>query len=354
MVRKAIWDAHSKWFSLGIELSITVTSLEAIKQKNKENADDCLTEMLLEWLRQANPKPTWACIVAALREPTVGLEQLAESVEKEYLIIEGIRGMEYTTSEIGASCSSRIKLGKRQARDELCFPHINEIASDKEQEKLLKERLQIDTKDIMAKFYILINKLFNSLEDQDLPPEKLETHLRKLLQTEKLLISNVKDAQRIIEKNSSFYNYHLVEHMIELIGTERDKQALQKYIASFTHYAQRRVFECPAKLTTQARTPGDVKLIIKLDTDCYFKAAELKKFQKMFFKILELPLTVPRLECVKKGCFKITFLIASYIKETTFPLTPDQKTALVELKVIRLVCGKYQEDFRTEMVNNCR
>ena len=352
VVRKAIWDARSKWFSLGIELSITVTSLEAIKQKNKENAGDCLTEMLLEWLRQSNPKPTWACIVAALREPTVGLEQLAESIESQH----SEDGMECTTSEFQSetSCSSGIKLGKRQTRDELHFPHINEIAPDKEQRKVLEERLQIESKEIMYKFYILINKFFDSLEEQDIPAQKLERYLRMPLETEKLTISNVQDAQRIIEDNSSFYDYQLVEYMIEVTGTESDKQALQKYIESFTHYAQRRVFECPAELATQARTPGDVKLMIKLDAHYKWKLAELKEFQKRICRILQIPFYVSKLHCVKKGCFKITFLIASYIKETTFPLTPGQKAALVELKVIRLVCGKYQEDFRREMVNNCR
>ena len=355
VVRKAIWDARSKWFSLGIELSITVTSLEAIKQKNKENADDCLTEMLLEWLRQASPKPTWACIVAALREPTVGLEQLAESVEKEYLIIEGMRGMECTTSESEAACSSGIKLGKRQTRGELCFPHINEIAPDKEQRKALEGRLHIESKEMIYKFYILINKFFDSLEERAIPAQKLERYLRMPLEMEKLTISNVQDAQRIIEDNSSFYDYQLVEYMIEVTGTESDKQALQKYVESFTHYAQRRVFECPAKLATRARTPGDVKLMIKLDAHYKWKLAELKEFQKRICRILRIPFYVSKLHCVKKGCFKITFLIASYIiKEIIFPLNPDQKAALVKLKVIRLVCGKYQEDFRREMVNNCR
>jgi hypothetical protein len=348
VVRKAIWDARSKWFSLGIELSITVTALEAIKQKNKENADDCLTEMLLEWLRQANPKPTWACMVAALREPTVGLEQLAESVENEHLM-EGIHGMECTTSESEASCSSGIKLGKRRTRDELCFPHINEIAPDGEQRKALEERLQIESKEIMFKFYILINKFFDSLEEQAIPAQKLERYLRMPLRLEKLTISNVQEAQRIIEDNSSFYDYQLVEYMIEVTGTESDKQALQKYIESFTHYAQRRIFECPAKLAT--RTPGDVKLMIKLDAHYKWKLAELKEFQNRICKILQIPFYVSKLHCVKKGCFKLTFLVASHnIKETTFPLTPEQKAALVKLKVIRLVCGKYREDFRREMV----
>ena len=296
IVRKAIWDARGKWFSLGIELSMSVATLETIKQKNKENPDDCLTEMLLEWLKQANPKLTWSCIVAALKEPTVGQEQLAETIENEHL--QGLHGMEYTTSESEASSSGGIKLGKRRTRDELCFPHIDEIAPDKEQRKALEERLQIESKEIMFKFYILINKFFDSLEKQAIPAQKLERYLRMPLQMEKLTISIVEDAQRIIEDNSSFYDYQLVEYMIEVTGTENDKQALQKYKECFTHYAQRRVFECPAKLTT--RTSGDVKLMIKLDSYYKCKLVELKEFQEQMCQILQIPLCSKASMCKKR------------------------------------------------------
>ena len=333
---------------------MSVTSLEAIKQRNKENPDDCLTEMLLEWLKQANPKPTWSCIVIALRESTVGLGQLAESIENQHLEVVH-DNCDFTVSESEASCSSGIKLGKRRTRDKLSFPHIDEIAPDKEQRKALEERLQIESKEIMFKFYILINKFFDSLEEQALPVQKLERYLRMPLQTKKLTITSVEDAQKVIEDNSSFYDYQLVEYMIEITGAENDKQALHKYKESFTHYAQRRVFECPARLAT--RTSGDVKLMIKLDSHYKCKLAELKEFQERVCHILNIPFYASKLHCVKKGCFQITFLIPSDIQKTAFPLTPEQKFALAELKVLHLVCGKYQEVFgktNTKMVsNNC-
>ena len=41
--------------------------------------------MLILWLRRVNPPPTWSAMVAALKEPTVGLEDLAEEVESNFL-----------------------------------------------------------------------------------------------------------------------------------------------------------------------------------------------------------------------------------------------------------------------------
>jgi len=43
----------------------------------------------------------------------------------------------------------------------------------------------------------------------------------------------------------SFFNYHLIEHIINVLGTEDVKAELKKYKLNFQQYAQRRVYECP-------------------------------------------------------------------------------------------------------------
>ena len=60
-------------------------SLDAIRKNDKDNPDSCMTQMLMEWLKQSNPLPTWSSLVAALRKPTVGQEHLADNVEHQYL-----------------------------------------------------------------------------------------------------------------------------------------------------------------------------------------------------------------------------------------------------------------------------
>ena len=43
----------------------------------------------------------------------------------------------------------------------------------------------------------------------------------------------------------SFFNYHIIEHIIEMNGTGEDKQNLQRYKEKFNQYAKRRIYECP-------------------------------------------------------------------------------------------------------------
>lgn len=85
IVKDSVWDARAEWFDLGLQLGVNVPSLVAIQTKEKDNPDRCITPMLMEWLKQSNPPPTWSSLVAALRKPTVGQEHLADNVEHQYL-----------------------------------------------------------------------------------------------------------------------------------------------------------------------------------------------------------------------------------------------------------------------------
>ena len=84
-VRDAIWDARCDWQDIGIELGLKVTDLDVIEQNNPRNVDKCFSKMLTLWLRRVDPLPTWSAMVAALKKPAVGFEDLAEQVENKFL-----------------------------------------------------------------------------------------------------------------------------------------------------------------------------------------------------------------------------------------------------------------------------
>ena len=60
--------------------------------------------------------------------------------------------------------------------------------------------------------------------------------------------ASVDDAMSVISSYCSFFNYHILEEIIENLGTEQDKMNLEKYKEEFSTYAQRHVFECPAEV----------------------------------------------------------------------------------------------------------
>ena len=83
IIQNAIYDARPKWYDIGIGLHIDVSTLKTIETKYS-NTKDCLCEVITEWLKAVDPKPTWRALVGVLRTPVVDEQQLAAELEKKY------------------------------------------------------------------------------------------------------------------------------------------------------------------------------------------------------------------------------------------------------------------------------
>ena len=83
-----IWDARCKWTLVGLQLDFKKSDLDAIdKSTNNRSVDDCFVEMLTKWLQRGDPRApsTWSALIAALKGPTVDLQDLANKVERKFL-----------------------------------------------------------------------------------------------------------------------------------------------------------------------------------------------------------------------------------------------------------------------------
>ena len=69
-VQNETWSAHTKWYNIGLKLGILADTLDAIS-KDKQSCNDRYTEMLKQWLRRSDPKPTWDALANALRSCSV-------------------------------------------------------------------------------------------------------------------------------------------------------------------------------------------------------------------------------------------------------------------------------------------
>ena len=85
-VEHALWDARAKWRIIGRCIGVDEGTLDTIKGKD----DDCLGEMLKNWLRsvykpdEKNSKPrTWRTLIEALQDKIVNEEAMADKLKKE-------------------------------------------------------------------------------------------------------------------------------------------------------------------------------------------------------------------------------------------------------------------------------
>ena len=240
------------------------------------------------------------------------------------------------------------------------FPCLDVSGLTYEQQRELRSRLRVESQEIMIKFQQLLSTVYESLCEQKIPVNKLVTHLlslgafdpvskdsqKPLLQTffqELRSAESIEDVLWVIRDYFSFFNYHVIEHIVNGLGTAQDKVELQNYKKDFHQYSKRRIFECPPIYGPMSDADHAV-LDLKVDSAFeQFTVEELDNFQYRVSRIFCVsPQSVLRLCQVHKGCLQLTFQVPSFVQQEIFPLSSEQEETLAAEGVIRLTCGDYQ------------
>ena len=240
------------------------------------------------------------------------------------------------------------------------FPYLKKSGLTSEQQEGLSIRLCVESEDIIRKFWRLHSRVYKSLCKQNISVDKLVTHLllldafdpvskateKPVLQTFFQDLRNAKSIEDVlwfIKDYFSFFNYHVIEHIVDGLGTDRDRIELQNYKKAFDEYSKRRIYECPTVYGPMSNA-DHAELVVKLDSVYEkFTVKELKKFQYRLSRIFCVsPQSVLRLCRVEEGCLQLIFQVPSFVRQEIFPLFSEQEMALAAEGVIRLTCGGYQ------------
>ena len=71
----------SQWMNIGAMLSLNHGRLTAIETRCRGAPDNCLREMLNEWLQQVNPRPTKSALVNAVETYNPSLAEKISACE---------------------------------------------------------------------------------------------------------------------------------------------------------------------------------------------------------------------------------------------------------------------------------
>ena len=240
------------------------------------------------------------------------------------------------------------------------FPYLEESGLTPEQQERLSTRLRVESEDIVRKFWRLHSRVYESLRQRNIPVDRLVVHLLSLgafdpvmkdsqkpvLQTFSQEFRNagsIEDVLFAIKDYFSFFNYHVIEHIVDELGTNQDKFELQNYKKEFAEYSKRRIYECLPVYGSVSKD-GHIDLVLKVDLVYEkFTVNELKNFEYRLSRIFCVsPQTVLRLCRVEEGCLQLIFQVPSFLLWEIFPLSGEQERALAAERVIRLTCGHYQ------------
>ena len=78
----------ARWKRIGLALRLNPSELKRIKRENRDNLEDCLTEVLTLWLKKAYNterfgEPSWELLARAMAHPAGGNNPaLAEEIAK--------------------------------------------------------------------------------------------------------------------------------------------------------------------------------------------------------------------------------------------------------------------------------
>ena len=147
----------------------------------------------------------------------------------------------------------------------------------------------------------------------------------------------------VLKDYFSFFNYHVIEHIITMLGTEKDKNNLQCYKEKFDQYAKRRIFECMPQFGPTSET-DHADVFVKVDSQYEnYTVTEVERFRCQLSKLLGISSQgVLRLSRIETGCFQLTFQVPLFVQQEIFPLSREQERALKVEGVIRLTCCEYQ------------
>ena len=250
------------------------------------------------------------------------------------------------------------------------FPYLDLSRLTCEQQQELRGRLRFESQEIMMQFQKLVSATLISLTQQQIPLTDLVSHIMTLGAFDQVYdgpqvpafhyrykdlqaANTVSEIFLILKDYFSFFNYHIIEHIITVCGTREDKDNLQRYKKDFDQYAKRRIFECNPQFGSESEM-DHADVFVKVDSQYEnYTVTEVERFRCQLSKILHVSSQgVLRLCQVEKGCFQLKFQVPSFVQQKIIPLSREQERALAEERVITLTCGKYR--FRAEVCGDCR
>ena len=174
-----------------------------------------------------------------------------------------------------------------------------------------------------------------TFKDTGLSP--LRHQLPKLADSE-----TVDDVMSVVKDYCSFFNYHMLEHIIDEFGTPKDKENLAAYKKDFEEYAQCCVIEGSVEVGKLNESLSNMFVTLDdLFDNCTL--SHLNVFIADLRKALQISSDVDlRLCYINRGSIKLTFQLPHSVRQDIFPLSAKQEASLADLGVVELSCGDYQ------------
>ena len=248
------------------------------------------------------------------------------------------------------------------------FPYLDLSGLTHEQQQELRGKLWSESREIMMRFQKLVSVTIKSFQRRCVPLDDLVSHVMTLGAFDPVFkesqvplfqycfqrletADTIPKVFLVLKDYLSFFNYHILEQIIEELGTEKDKAELLNYKEDFKQYAKRRIFECLPEFGPVSNI-DHADIFVKLDSQYdNYTVAQIEGFRHKLSDILRVSSQNILCLCrVERGCFQLMFQVPSFVQLRIFPLSREQESGLAAIGVFRLTCGEYH--FLVKLVFN--
>ena len=348
------------------------------------------------------------------RQFYVFLDILSEQVWMKDIIeeLKSYIGHEYLRRDTGVQA---VSTGDHSSMDNDDHKSVSDISSNCEQKfpKLnsedkaeLEAQLILSADSMRKKFASLLLSVVHSLKRQGIDPRELATAILALTEYDdpaigKPLLERDKDALMkaqtvdhafdVLRPHMTFFNYEILEFLIEEMGSFNDKHKLQKFLQEFRRFCRRSVFEIPPNVLGHSaeKVVDQQKFCVKITKQ--FKAALLvqcskqseptsqtisstqfssnyedrekicapelgisledaKHIQRKLASVLELKVSSIYLDSATSGSTILTFLLPSHI--SLAGLDSDPEVTALSSNGIHILCGPPGKPEAKELISN--
>ena len=248
-------------------------------------------------------------------------------------------------------CPKQEQISTAKERKPL-FPYLDVSNMNEEDRMDFEARLIDETREIKLLFAKFTLNVIRSLEMFQTPLEMIKISVLNLSAfTDDIRVKVFDDEDShaiqiaenlskmfiILQKYTSFFDYHIIKHIIDLHGTLDDHARLQEYIEQLKGFCQRNVFAVPHDVFPHSRRTAQV-LALKC-TEGVFTMNNIVEIKRLVARTLCLQPSALQLYSIKKGCVELYFLISAAVADRIFPVSPSQHSALSEMGVKVFQCN---------------
>lgn len=235
------------------------------------------------------------------------------------------------------------------------FPHLQTQDLTPSEAMILKGRLYNEFQLMTRRFSKFNSTICESLIERDVTVKSLARVLRDLRafrpsESEAPLLRDrfdeikaardVDDVFDILADYVCFFSFHITEHVVESLGTEKDRRLLAEYKDELDGYCKRNIFECPSY--SIQRQQDVANLVVKVEGIEKYNMKHLAEFISDVSKVLAVSQHTLQLCSVERGCVQLSLQTPHFVKDKVFPLAEGRREELEEMGVVLVRCEEWE------------